>query len=272
MNKSFKYTILTLFLALAFILGSMKGMKLFLKVREKQMLTESGRAVVEAPVRSWQEWKTDEVEEDKALILTLKQVRNVINHWNNRMEEVIHDPVEGQISMEQAIGKGKAWLASMGKSIDMEAGIGTAESEIYSIRAVLGVGKQKKQVQKKAEPYYSFWTIQLMGETVNATVYLNAVTGKVWEAEIILYESILDEIPIESIYLFAESTGIEKLSLEKPKVSTDRNRAVIVWNDGIEVQMDYSVTRLDNESIVDYSQSGVFQETYAAISYELVVD
>ena len=66
MNKTAKYTALTLFLAVVFSFGSMAGMDYILLTRERQLLTESGRAVVETPVRAWQEpgmgkWKTVKV-------------------------------------------------------------------------------------------------------------------------------------------------------------------------------------------------------------------
>ncbi len=122
MNKSFQYTILTLLLALVFAFGSMAGMNLILEKREEQILTERGKAVIEAPVFAWQEWETEgneENKENKGRTLTLKQISDAIDSWNNRTGEVIHDPVEGQISMEQAIEQGKAWLAFMKESCDI---------------------------------------------------------------------------------------------------------------------------------------------------------
>ena len=59
MNKTAKYTALTLFLASVFSFGSMAGMDYILLTRERQLLTESGRAVVETPVHmagTRQEW------------------------------------------------------------------------------------------------------------------------------------------------------------------------------------------------------------------------
>lgn len=270
MNKSFKYTILTLLLALGFAFGSMAGMNLILEARERQILTERGKAVIEAPVRAWQEWKTDENEENNGCTLTLKQISAAIDSWNNRIGEVIHDPVEGQISMEQAIEQGKVWLASMEKGGDMGEKI-DLDNEIYSVSAVLGVGKQNEQAGGQIEPYYSFWTIQFTSQGINTTVYLNAVTGKVWGAEIILYEDIPSEMPVESMYLFVELTGAEEIGLEEPKVSIVGNGAVMELNGEIEAQMNFSIVELDKKSIVDYSESGVFQETYAVISYKLAV-
>ena len=54
MKRSFKYTFLTAFLALAFVFGSMEGMELFWAVKEKEILSDSGRTVVESPVLTWQ--------------------------------------------------------------------------------------------------------------------------------------------------------------------------------------------------------------------------
>lgn len=267
MNRTYKYTLLTVFLALIFAVGSMAGMKFILEEREKQILSESGTVVMEAPVRAWQESKTDE---NEGCTLTVNQIGNAIDNWNNRRWELIHSPVEGQCSMEQAIEEGKGWLASMKKSgmVEEETAL---ESEIYSVSADLKLGKQGGQTWGQMEPYYSFWTVQLTNHQMSATVYVNAVTGKVWGAEIILYEGIPSKMPIESMYLFAELTGIENTGSEEPKVSANGTGAVMTLNEGIEAQMYFSVAEPDPK-IVDYGQLSIFQETYAVISYQLAAE
>lgn len=88
MNKSYKYTILTLFLALVFAFGSMAGMNLILRAKERQLLTERGRAIVEAPVRSWQgqesgeDGETDEESGSIGYALTTGQVEEILSCWN----------------------------------------------------------------------------------------------------------------------------------------------------------------------------------------------
>ena len=119
MNKSYKYTILTLFLALVFAFGSMAGMNLILRAKERQLLTERGRAIVEAPVRSWQgqesgeDGETDEESGSIGYALTTGQVEEILSCWNNRTGVTVHNPVSGQISMEEAIKEGKKWLVEM---------------------------------------------------------------------------------------------------------------------------------------------------------------
>ena len=125
MNKAVKYTFLMLFLAFCFIFGSMAGMNGILQLRETQLLTESGRAVVESPVRAWSGWKENEESvntyHDK-FMLTEEQIADVIECWNSRETELIHNPVQGQISMEEAIQVGENWIAEMGVSKGNEQG------------------------------------------------------------------------------------------------------------------------------------------------------
>ena len=63
MNKSYQYTLITLLLAAAFIIGSMAGMDFILRVREKKILSSSGTAAMASPVRAWQQWEAQVAEE-----------------------------------------------------------------------------------------------------------------------------------------------------------------------------------------------------------------
>ena len=156
MKKTYKYTFLTMFLALAFIFGSMAVMNFILYIREDQFLSESGMAVVESPVRSWQGWgdEPDAKEDGERYSLTTVQVRDAVESWNQRLGETLHDPVEGQVSMKEAVREGEEWLISMG--IGETQG---AEDRLRLVKAALGVGIQKGSSKVQLEPYYSFWTV-----------------------------------------------------------------------------------------------------------------
>ena len=65
MKKTYKYTFLTMFLALTFIFGSMAAMNFILYIREDRFLSESGMAVVESPVRPWQGWEDQPYEKEE---------------------------------------------------------------------------------------------------------------------------------------------------------------------------------------------------------------
>ena len=210
MNKSYKYTILTLFLAFVFALGSMAGMNLILRAKERQLLTERGRAIVEAPVRSWQgqesgeDGETDEESDSIGYALTTGQVEEILSCWNNQTGVTVHNPVNGQISMEEAIKEGKKWL------VEMEIGEnGLEDAEAYSVSATLGIATQKVSVGVQSEPYYSFWTVQFSGSSMYVVLYLNAVTGKVWNADITLYEDMPGGLPYEKLEHFVELSGLQ---------------------------------------------------------------
>lgn len=75
---------------------------------------------MDSPVRAWQEWEegeltgTDENWEQDRYVLTAKQMQEAVTSWNNRSKEMIHEPVDGQISMEEAIQAGEHWFTAMG--------------------------------------------------------------------------------------------------------------------------------------------------------------
>lgn len=208
MNKAHKYTILTVFFALAFTFGSMAGMNFILREREKQFLTESGRVVVEAPIRAWQEQESGEKDENfdkEGYALTTGQMEEVINYWNMRKGITVHNPVNGQISMEKAIQAGEEWLAEMGMGKNNQI----KDIEAYSINATLGVAMQTISTGVQLEPYYSFWTVQFSNQSISALLYLNAVTGKVWSAEITLYENRPEKTPYDKLNRFVEVLGLQ---------------------------------------------------------------
>ena len=134
-------------------------------------------------------------------VLTVEQMEDVISGWDERMA-VIHPPVDGQISMEEAMKAGEEWLTEMGMVENMDA-------EAYSMYARLSVAVQKQSVEAQLEPYYSFWFVRCSGQSMMAFLYINAVTGKVWSADITLYEDFLEEIPYEKLNLFAELSGLQ---------------------------------------------------------------
>ncbi len=144
MKRSFKYTFLTAFLALAFVFGSMEGMELFWAVKEKEILSDSGRTVVESPVLTWQGQYDNEKAEAvdntdmERYMLTAEQIEEAITGWNNRTSETVHSPVEGQISMEEAIQSGENWLESMELKEKGE------ETDTHFVNAVLGIPKQQE--------------------------------------------------------------------------------------------------------------------------------
>lgn len=268
MNKTCKYTMLTLFLAVTFVFGSMEVMNLILKERERQFLSESGRVVVEAPIRAWQEQNTDEDEgsseyfNNQRYTLSNGQIEDVINCWNERIAVTVHNPVNGQISMEEAVKVGEEWLAEMG----MEESEQERDAGSYFRNAMLGVAKQNTSGEVQLESYYSFWIVNFSNQSMNAILYLNAVTGKVWGAEITLYEDLPEEIPYEKLRYFAELSGLQE-SDANIAVNQEGTQAIMpIDNSKIYAEMEFRHSQIGypytsyGDGLLDYNEESLYTE------------
>lgn len=203
-----KYTLLTLLAAFAFIVGSMAGMNFILDIREAHLLKGSGEVVMESPILAWQGYgdsAEDKPEEDVGAVrqaLTIEQIEDAVKSWNSRRGVILHNPVEGQISMEEAIAAGKEWLVKMGI---------WEEGQNSAVKATLGVGARETNTMKvQLESYYSFWTLQFASEngSCHIILYLNAITGGVWGAEITM-DNPLENRDYGSLELFVELAGLQ---------------------------------------------------------------
>lgn len=274
MSKKNKYTIFTLSLAVFFSFGSMAGMKLALQIRERQLLTEKGRIVIEAPVGSWQtvdnkkeedEKEENAITEKERYLFTTGQMEEVINGWNQRTGVTVHNPVNGQISMEEAIKMAQQWLAEMGLNENKQK----SDIDATSMSAILGVATQEILEGIQLEPYYSIWTVQIMNDSIKADIYINAITGKVWGAEIILYESILEKIPYESLRCFAELSGFEVYNADIA-VNLEGTQAIMKMGDSqIYAEMEFWSSGI-NYSSANYDEE-MFYKRNTKFLFKLIV-
>lgn len=198
-----KYTVLTLLLTLIFAVGSMAGMHLVLRVREQQLLSQQGKVAVESPVRAWQK-EEDAASGQELYLLTIEQMQEVISTWDEHLAVTVHSPVNGQLPMETAIEAGKEWLVQMGFGAAADVDV----PEVYSVKASLSIVNQNQSAGAQAEPYYSFWVLRFVNQSMMAFLRLNAVTGTVWSADITLYEDVPEDISCEKLKRFVELSGL----------------------------------------------------------------
>ncbi|MDE7061959.1 MAG: hypothetical protein K2O73_01780 [Lachnospiraceae bacterium] len=227
MNRTRRYTLISLLAAFVFIFGSMAGMSMILKARERQLLTQSGTIVVESPVQAWEGLENTGEEETGtagSYTLTESQIENAIINWAARSSLSLHDPVEGQLSMEDAIQCGKDWLGKMG--------FGRRDREDpWAIRATLGVPVSGWVSQEQLAPYHSFWMIRVSSKTMEAELVMNAVTGQVWEAIVKQYDGMPEKLPGEALPLFMELAGVEINAADSEIVTSDGARAYVKVED-----------------------------------------
>lgn len=254
----------TIIFSIVFILMSMGCMNLILQVRERQLLSESGKTVVESPVRDWQEWEvqTTEREEHQEAILTIRQMMDAINSWNYRLEVVLHEPVEGQISMSEAIEAGKAWLKAMDVG---ECG--------NFVQATLSVEAPRENMRTQFETYYSIWSVQFRGYGLATNLYINAVTGTVWGAEILFYEELSEELQIERLQRFWELAGFKSNEKDSIKREAESMRATYLAEDNpICAQMEVQQLTVTESGKEYYGVEEFSYRECVIVSYRLQVD
>lgn len=259
MISKYKYTVVFLIFAAFFIFGSMEVMDYILRLRETQLLTENGRVEMESPVRTWESWENDKegvVSEDTASersILKIEQIEDAIKCWNNRNSLILHEPVAGQVSMEDAIRAGEKWLVEMGLGEEKDVAA-------YTMKAELGIGVQVEEVGEQLEPYYSFWTVKYSNQSISATLYLNAVTGKVWGAEIMLYEELPKKLHDDSLRLFVELAGLQVSDDDSVVINSGETRTEIAIKESQLYAQRYS-----------YSMSIGLENSYKHTTYQLLI-
>lgn len=270
-----KYTFITLLAAFAFIIGSMAGMNFILKIREEHLLKESGEVMMESPVLAWQgygnsaENQKEEDADGAVQVLTMEQIEDAVRSWNERKGELLHNPVEGQISMEEAIAAGEEWLAKMGFTKD-----GKEDAEVYHVKATLGMGVTETNTKTQKEPYYSFWTIGFANESKYITLYLNAVTGGVWGADISLYGDFPKKLPYENLELFVELAGlqIEEESALVNNPQSNQAMFAIKGSSSLYAQERKYTMAVQEEEYYDIEEKVVIASIHNRISYQLLFE
>lgn len=224
MLKHILYSLVTMIFALLLIFGSMFVSNSLLQKKENKLLSESGEMKVEALVLAWNsdsEGQSEMEEEadsqseagsflnrqgDYDVTLSEEAMIGALKSLDSGTEELIHEPVEGQLSMEEAINVGINWVKTM---LYPDDGYGEA-LYLEGVKATLSLMIKDEKV-KETEPYFSFWKLELSYGAMVMNLTINAVTGQVWRADIDIYGRISDYIRIlsnEKIYQFSDLAGM----------------------------------------------------------------
>lgn len=239
MNKTYKYTVITVILAAAFSLGSMAAVNVMLQAKEGQLLSENGEIETGKAVWEWQKKET----------LTAEQMEAVVSRWKENRIMTVQSPASGQISMEEAVRAGKEWLAQMeledyewadewqrGESTNIKK---KETEEIYSVYATLGTLAEKKFFEEQ-QLYDSFWEVRLSNRSLQAFLYVNAVTGRVWRAEVTLYENLPETMPYWKLKDFIELSGLEPFHRGAIKSEDESEAAWDVADSRLCAKMEFS--------------------------------
>lgn len=184
--------------ALLFVLGNRLIAEILFENMEEKILSDMGSLRIETASDtqiisdmdsdSWSE-PTDSTSKREQTVLTEEQIANVLKSLEYSSSEVLHEPLDGQISMEQAIEQGKSWLWEMlqnGSLPDSLYNVWKNDGEkmlMDSAVAVLFTSYADYTDTEIIEPYCSVWKITFSCYYGTIELLLNAVTGQVWRAD-----------------------------------------------------------------------------------------
>ena len=201
------YMLLTLLLATSFIGLSMFSARYLLKQKETALLNGNGTIRQESPVSAGLN-----VNDGTVTTLSIEDIQAVVGNWSTRVGLYVHEPVEGQITMKEAVKSVDEWLIKMGLSEGIYAGNST-------VRSTLNVAKSKKEQPDLLSPVYSFWEVVVYGDELDGTFYVNAVTGQIWEAHISMLSNVRGFSENQLLESFIYLAGLI------PKVQENTNEA-----------------------------------------------
>lgn len=178
MSKGKLYTLLVFCLSFAVVFGGWFLTKEMLNRKETMLLARKGQVSMEV-------LETDfTVQEDfQGEILTEDMMAEILTVWEAGGRERIHEPMAGQMNMEQAIKAGREWIATLAENNILpaylqESGFDNTNAALYTL---------KSEVSLK-ENLISYWKVTYVEDDVKIILMLHAVSGQVWKADISMSE------------------------------------------------------------------------------------
>jgi hypothetical protein len=180
LSKQALYTTLGIAVSFAVAFGGWTFVNGLINTKSDTLLSVTGDIYVSAS-------RVEEESEEEPLFPTLSDYEIAAVLQSREMEwiyEQPHEPIEGQLSMEQAIRAGEEGL-----NYFIEQGVIPLE---FSDRGFSRVNahlsqyleRTRSQEVQMLEPFYSFWSIAFSSERLSVEFDINAVTGQIWSAEI----------------------------------------------------------------------------------------
>lgn len=246
--KKYQYTVLTIILSLIFSFGSMASMHLILKTREHTILSESGKIQTAMPVED----QAQDVSSDIALQIqsrlsaqATEQMEQVIRRWSSdtdrHLDTFTHIPSDNEIPMEEAIAIGNEWLLAM----NLEQG----NDSVYAILGSMpSTYSESLGSRFPYDSYFSLWKLQYSTSAMRVILYIHAMEGKVWKADITLYDNLYTaSLSTAGLKRFAELAGLAPSG--NTKVNSDDTQATLDIQDSpMSAQVDFVHRQTDPHS------------------------
>lgn len=209
MNKSRLANCLGIMLAFGIALGGLFFVRNMLEESKEVMLSQKGQVEV---ARLFPEAHASRQER---AFLTGNELFQIINNMESDKEEYPHEPIEGQLSMEQAVERSKEWVEELcTQYLNAET---LLPAEYKKITASLCIKPEEGGMDGHSY-LYSYWRITLTGEHMEAELLLNAVTGLALDTAIYsrLPEISFEQINVEELLtVYVDGFGFEEGNIER---------------------------------------------------------
>ncbi len=183
MRKGRWIAVLSVVLAAAAAFGGLYGMERLLEEKKHSLLSISGTVAAAYPdafrnASGEDAYRYAGTEESA---LSRDALVDILEHMHLYSWEYLHEPAEGQLSMEQAMDRGKAWLDELSS---LYRGSYETSGAYMRIQASLSTGGYDGETDMETDPAYSCWRLSFTGNDMEAVLTLNSVTGQVLDAAI----------------------------------------------------------------------------------------
>lgn len=131
------------------------------------------------------------VEPAKAALST-QEIANILKTWRSGQMKRYHDPYESQLTMEEAIMAANSALSYFGNHDVLPKALFVSDFtqtsaflyDVLGINDVQAARTDVAEVVPVLNPAYSFWSVNLSNRQVSVELTLNALTGRIWMADI----------------------------------------------------------------------------------------
>ncbi len=190
MRKSRIYTAVMFLLAVCIIFGGWFMTVRLLRQREDKFLGSTGWIEVQSAetallADSEQDAQTEDAavqEEFHGHVMSEYTRALVLAVWEYGGNEVPHEPLPGQMNMEQAIDSGRKWIENMAAQ-----GVFTNELQVDEydmVKASLFTLNTPLIVGNLDQSMYSYWKVQFIKSNATVELTIHAASGEIWEAGI----------------------------------------------------------------------------------------
>lgn len=172
------------FLSFAVIVGGWFLMNQMLARKEGHILGQSGKIITQSAETEKNNKNTDSGVENvgrsfQGCKLSEQERIQILKIWETGKKEVPHEPLVGQMNMEQAVAEGRKWIESLAQKELLFSSALIQNFDKTSAKLCSFADETEIEQEK-----ISFWEICYQNTEMQIILKIHALSGEVWSAEI----------------------------------------------------------------------------------------